>query len=285
MTARRSGTTLVELLVTLPLAALVLALVASALLSAWRAARQYDHAARHLRELRHAAGALASELRPLAPDAVLHWSDTLLTLRARMGTAIVCDHPAPETVVVLAPPGSPMGIPWRTPPAAGDALQGWTLAADLHTPKPLHATVEAVDGGAACPPSPAAPRGAGAIAWRLTLQRPSSIALAPGLPLHVTRLVRYRLYAGQGGWFLGRQTFTRGAWDGIQPLAGPLESPTASGMRLQGWDATGTALASGAAAPQHVRITLRTPAAPSGRRAPLPAYALHAAVTLRRRAP
>jgi hypothetical protein len=285
MTARRSGTTLVELLVTLPLAALVLALVAAALLSGWRAARQHDHAARHRRELRHAAGALAAELRPLATDAVLHWSDTLLTLRASMGTAIVCHHPAPATVVVLAPPGSSTGVPWRTPPAAGDALQGWTLATDLHTPQPLHATVEAVEGGTACPPSPAAPRGAGAIAWRLTLQRPSPLAFVPGLPLHVTRLVRYRLYASQGGWFLGRQTFTRGAWEGLQPLAGPLESPTARGMRVQGWDAAGIALASGGAALQHVRVTLRTPAGPSGRQAPLPPYALHATVSLRRRTP
>jgi hypothetical protein len=285
MITRRSGLTLVELLVTLPLAALVLTLVASALLSVWRAARQHDHTARHLRELRHAAGVLAAELRPLAADAVLHWSDTLLTLRASLGTAIVCNHPAPEAVVVLAPPGASTGHPWRTAPAAGDALQGWAMAADLHTPQPLHATIESVDGGAACPPSPAAPRGAAAIAWRLTLQHPAPVTLAPGLPLHVTRLVRYRLYASQGGWFLGRQTFTRGVWDGIQPLAGPLESPTARGMQVQGWDATGTALASGAAAPQHLRVTLRTPAAPSGRLAPLPAYTLHTAVTLRRRTP
>lgn len=285
MTARRSGTTLVELLVTLPLAALVLTLVTTALLSGWRAARQHDHAARHLRELRHAAGALSAELRPLAPDAVLHWSDTLLTLRASLGTVIVCDHPAPETVVVLAPPGSSTGIPWRTLPAAGDALQGWTLGADLHTPQQLHAVVATVDGGAACPSSSAAPRGAGAIAWRLTLPHPAPAALEPGLPLRVTRVVRYRLYASQGGWYLGRHAFTRGAWDGIQPLAGPLESPTAGGMRVHAWDADGTALASGAAAPQHVRVTLRTPTGASGRQTPLPAYTLHAAITLRRRTP
>jgi hypothetical protein len=285
MTARRAGTTLVELLVTLPLAALVLALVASALLSSWRAARQHDHAARHLRELRHALGALSAEFRPLAPDAVLHWSDTLLTLHSTLGTALVCDHPAPGTVLVIAPPGSSTGVPWRTPPAAGDALHGWTLAADTHTPQPLRATVEAVDGGASCPPSPAVPRASSGPAWRLSLQRPTPLSLAPGLPLQLARSVRYRLYASQGGWFLGRQAFTRGAWEAIQPLAGPLESPMASGMRVQGWDATGTPLAPGAAAPKHLGLTLRTPAGPSGRRAPLPPYSLYAAVTLRRRAP
>lgn len=285
MTARRSGATLVELLVTLPLAALVLALVASALLSGWRVARQHDHAARHLRELRHALGALSAELRPLAPDAVLHWSDTLLALRASIGTAIVCDHPAPGTLLVIAPPGSSTGVPWRTPPAAGDALQGWTLAADAHTPRPLQATVEAVDGGASCPPSPAVPHGRRGLVWRLSLQHPTALSLAPGLPLEVARLVRYRLYASQGRWYLGRQAYTRGVWEGIQPMAGPLASPAASGLRVHGWDATGTPLAPGTAAPQHLGLTLRTPAEPSGRQAPLPAYALYAAVTLRRRAP
>jgi hypothetical protein len=285
MTARRAGTTLVELLVTLPLAGLVLAVVATALLGGWRAARQHDHAARHLRELRHALGALSAELRPLAPDAVLHWSDTLLTLRSSLGTAIVCDHHVPGTVVVIAPPGSSTGVPWRTPPTAGDALHGWALAADTHTPEPLRATVEAVDGGASCPPSPAAPPGSRGPAWRLSLQRPTPLSLAPGLPLQVARSVRFRLYASQGGWFLGRQTFTRGTWEAIQPMAGPLESPLAGGMRVQGWDATGTPLAPGAAAPQHLRLTLRTPRGSSGRQAPLPPYSLDAAVTLRRRAP
>jgi hypothetical protein len=285
MTTSRSGTTLVELLVTLPLAALVLALVASALLTGWRAARQHDHAARHLRELRHALGALSAELRPLGPDGVLHWSDTLLALRASIGTALVCDHPAPGTVVVVASPGASSGVPWRTPPAAGDALQGWTLAADAHTPRPLHATVESVDGGASCPPSPAVPRGRRSPVWRIALQRPTPLPLAPGLPLQVARPVRYRLYASQGQWFLGRQAYTRGAWEGIQPMAGPLESPGAGAMRVQGWDATGTPLAPGAAAPQHLGLTLRTPAGPSGWQAPLRPYALNAAVTLRRRAP
>lgn len=275
MSPRQRGATLVELLVALPLAALLLALVSAALVAGARTARRVDAETRRAREVRHALGVLEGELRPLAPRALLQVSDTLVAFLGNVAAGVVCAQPAPNAVVLVAPTGGG-APPWHPRPAPGDRVTAWGVAAPDAPPIPVEAILEALVPATPCALVPGAPQPA----WRLTLRPGDSLPVSPGLPLHVARPVRYRHYRTEEGWYLGRQRWSLDGWEIIQPVAGPLAAPADGGLRLVAWDSLGTPIAPGPGA-RHLQVTLRTPAEPIGARTPLPPFALIGGVTLR----
>lgn len=277
MSPARLGHTLVELLVALPLAALLLALLTLQLVSTARSARHADALTRRARDLRHALGILTTELRPLAPTTLTHWSDTLLAFDAPIMVALACAHPARDALVLVPTAAAHPARPWRTTPAPDDLVTAWQVSPNGQATATYQGAVASLQRTTPCtldhhPPRPA---------WRLDLRTPLPATITPGLPVRLARPVRYRLYRTTDGWFLGRQTRVRLTWESTQPLAGPLDTPALGGMRVRAWDSLGAPLPPGTTTPHHLHLTLRAPAEPTGSAHPTPPLALTAAVTLR----
>jgi type II secretory pathway pseudopilin PulG len=87
---RRRGGTLVELLVALPLAALVAVLAAATLIGGWRLNRRVAATQGSAREFRHAQATFEAELRPLRARDIHAVSDTALEFDALLGVGVIC---------------------------------------------------------------------------------------------------------------------------------------------------------------------------------------------------
>lgn len=256
----RCGSSLVELLVALPLAAVVAALAAATLINSWRLVRRADAALGSLRELRHAQAALSSDLRPLRARDLRVASDTAVEFDAMLGAGVVC-HATSGSVdrvdIVSLDPADPRGISWASSVQIGDALTLWRTAPSGEPAMLEHrTTVQDIAWGAACTASPWLVGWADQRTVRFTLADRSPTPLAVGGAVSAHRQTRYSLYRSATAWFLGKRTRNSGAWDVIQPVAGPLVSPGQGGMRVYALDAGGlvtTTLATAAA----IRVELR----------------------------
>lgn len=249
-TRRRNGTTLVELLVAMPLALLAATAVAMLLIRIARTARTQSAALAGARELRHARLVLAADLEPLRGTDLLEVSDTVITLRAPLGVALLCAAPAPHVVDVVVPPAS--HDVWVAAVRSGDELHAW-VAGSAPTAAPLAVRRTVV----AAPASLGAQRcGADSMVhsqkWRITLGD-STTRLLHGAPVSVHRLARYRHYRSADGWWLGRQSWDGVQWDGVQPVAGPLLTPALGGVRVSALADDGSAIAIAPTTPDSVR--------------------------------
>lgn len=276
MSPVRAGHALPELLVALPLLALAGALAGVTLVHGWRVARRQEAAGASLREMRHALGALASELRPAAPAALHHWSDTLLEFSAEVGRGVACTRGS-STGVVLAPAhGTSVSSVWREAPSRGDGVHAWTLGAGGVTLQPAEGRL-AGTARAAC----SLPILRGVPGWEVVVAPGGWAGAEPGLPVVVTRRVRYRLYRGVGGWYLGRQAQLASGWETVQPVAGPLRSATEGGLRVRAWSDVGQPLAMSSSGVRHLQVLLRTPAVALGGAEFAPSVELGTGITLR----
>jgi type II secretory pathway pseudopilin PulG len=264
------GGTLLELLVALPLAALLAAVAAATLLGSWRLVRRGDASLGSMRELRHAQAVLVSELRPLRARDLRAASDSALEFDALLGTGVVCASAtgAADRVEVAAPdPADPRGISWASSVQVGDILTLWrTATAGEALLREHRTTVQGIAWGAACATSPWLAGWADRRTVRLTLSDPSPTPLAIGAALSAYRPTRLSLYRSATGWFLGKRTRNSGAWDVIQPVAGPFLSAGQGGMTTQVIDAAGTVAGSLVAA-AGIRVELRADRTADGRAA------------------
>jgi type II secretory pathway pseudopilin PulG len=228
------GSTLVELLVALPLALLVSAAAAMLLIRLARSARAQSSALFGMREMRHARLILTADLEPLRGRDLVVVSDTVLEFRGQLGALRLCDVSAPASVNVTALPGS--SDVWVPALRTGDQLRLWRSARE-----PAAAPSEELRIIGA----PPAALGLGVCGadtsvhtrrWRLTLTDSVRHAMA-GTVVSVHRQVRYRHYRSGGAWWLGRQSTDGVQWDAIQPVAGPLLSPAQGGLQWQALDA------------------------------------------------
>ena len=264
---RRAGATLVELVVSLTLAAIVLGTATASVLRQHRTTRVVTGEAAASAQLRAATGALSAELGvlsgaggDLAPGEA---RDTALQLRALVVTGIACDDGMAAATFAPDDEGNPEAL-WGNAPRVGDSL--WWYAPQS-TPAWRGAPIVSSD--SVFVPCLSAGSAAGP-ARRVAI---SGVAdtIPVGAPLRVTRPARYSFYrSGDGSWQLGIRDWIAGDHFGApQPVAGPFllrSGDRRSAFRYFGRDGQelpqgGTGVDAGQVA--RIRITVLAPD-PSG---------------------
>lgn len=260
----RRGTTLIELLVAIPLAVLAAAAAAMILVRVARTARGQSVILANTSALRHTGLVLAADLAPLdGPDLVV-LTDTLLEFKSHLGVLESCAGHGARDVIVAIPAGS--DDHWVSSIRAGDDVRHWSAtgapgAVPLAFTRPVAGAPQ---------PVPVAPCGMGSDVvrqWRIPLAD-SLIPPSTGTPLLVQRAVQYMHYRSGPSWWLGRRSRDGAVWDGLQPVVGPLLSPGSNGVGIRARSAQGTVItassplsdsaAAGIAALQiHVRMPRR----------------------------
>ena len=236
----RAGSSLVELLVALGLAAVLLAAATGSMLRQQRSARWVGAFGAVESQASHAVRLLPDELALLdaaAGDVASgQASDSTLELRAVVASAVACD--SATNVVTLAPDAGtlpPLAGISRTI-AAGDSLWfldslGWRARGVLAASR--------VTSGCLRPATPSA------ATTRLALD--GAMDVGGGTPLRVTRHERWLFYrASDGRWYLGfRDWNVAGArFNATQPVAGPFVKALRTGARtgFRFYDSLGNAL-------------------------------------------
>ena len=235
MTRARRGVTLLELCVVVVLLGVVGGAVAGVWLRGQRALARAALDVRAGATLRHAAAALAGELRSASTADALVTADSAVELFAPVGAGVACAVDA-RTIVVAADRGgddAPLAQ-WSAAPRAGDVVhvhRGRRIAGAAPWAAATVAAASLVRGAAACPSPRGGPEPAGLAQWRLELDAlPAGVAA--GAWLRVGRRARWSLYrAGDGSWQLGRRDCPEPAvpCDAAQPVAGPLRPPAPDG--------------------------------------------------------
>lgn len=207
------GASLLELLLTLALGAVVLTAGARLLLTI----RRLWSDEREALALRHAerttVALLAAELRATAPAAgdLFRTSDTAVTMRAHRGIYRVCATPLAGSGELTISRSGPAP---RAPVAMQESVVVFLAAGPRD--RWLHALLTAVGSAACADTSPG---------WRLTLSpaRRELDSVAPGAPLRTFETLTYRLYNdGAGDWWLGVKVWQGSGWAPTSPIAGPL---------------------------------------------------------------
>ncbi len=283
--AHRRGAALVEALLGTLFGALVLAAALDAVVRVTRAGHEHDARASARAQLEQAATALAADLRPSTtaangddPADLRALADTAVELTATVGGGVACavapSIDAGNTVDLASVPDAPAAptlVWWNAPPRPGDLA---FFHDDAGTPTSADdrwtvRTVRAVSEGTTyCRSGPFAAAAAAASTrtdaprLRITLDPPIlATTIAAGTPVRLARRRRYSLYRATDGWQLGVRDWDGSEWEGIQPIAGPFESPSGRGLQLEAVDASGAPVQG--SPPQRpaaeVRVLLRAP--------------------------
>ena len=215
----RRAASLIELLVSLTLGAIVLAAATSSVLRQQRTHDRVVSVGAAAVQLRTATTVLANQLSfvdaaggDLTPGQA---RDTALQFRATVGVGLACDR---GTGAVLLLPDMPGAVPlggFASQPRAGDSL--WYLSDSTWA----GTRVEGVSTVSAACPTPFSATGA---TLRLSLAALSD-TIPAGAPLRITRATRYAFYrSGDGTWQLGFREWNEStnSFSAPQPVAGPL---------------------------------------------------------------
>lgn len=214
----RRAATLIELLVSLTLAAVVLGAATASVLRQQRTHARIAGVAASEAQLRTATSLIASQLALIDPSAgdlsVGEARDTALELRATIAVAIACDSGSGRVAFLPDPPNAVALQGVVAPPRVGDSL--WFMGANAWK----GARIASIALGSVSCPAPFAGSGT---SFLMTL---SGLAdtIPAGAPLRVTRPVRYAFYrSGDGTWQLGFREWseTTGSFSAPQPVAGP----------------------------------------------------------------
>lgn len=239
----RRAATLVELLVSLILTAIVLGAATSSVLRQQRIHARISGVVASDVQLRTATSLMVGQLAFIDASAGDLSSgearDTALQLRATIAIAVACDSAAGRVTFLPDPPNAVALSGVASQPRVGDSLwfagdSGWR-GGRITSASPTTA---------ACP-SPFVVTGP---AIRLTISGlPDTIPA--GAPLRVTRLTRYAFYrSGDGTWQLGFREWSdaTGSFSAPQPVAGPfLRNNTGRRSRFRYFAGTGEELAAG----------------------------------------
>ena len=235
--AARGGTTLVELLVAIPLAMTAAAVAAIFVVRLSHTIRGQSSTLANTRELRHATRVLATDLEPLGGRDVHSVSDTLLDFSAQLGVLALCDASVSQEIIAATP--SATEDAWVASLRPGDRVRVWRPAEAQRPPVAASRALTRVPEAL-----PAAGCGTDTMPgrrWRLVFGDTVG-QIAAGTPVSVHREVRYRHYRSGGAWWLGRQSRHAGTWETIQPVAGPMRAPADGGVTMTARDANGDPL-------------------------------------------
>jgi prepilin-type N-terminal cleavage/methylation domain-containing protein len=240
---RRTGVTLVELLVALALAGAVAATALTVLRSQLRqTAAMMSHRVAES-SVDDALSLLRADVRAALPVADVDHGfvsviDSMVDLWALRGIAVVCDTQPSNRVVVVAPSaGEPRAASWPAAPRTGDRIT-YPEAPDIDVPAAdrwRSADIVAIDGPTSCPPIAGRPRAAG-LRWQLSTVRPPL-----GAVLRVARRTQHRLYrSSDGAWSIGAREWDGLRWSTTQPIVAPLaRAGVAGGVVLRPLDDAG----------------------------------------------
>lgn len=242
---RRSGLTLIEMVVSLALTGIVLAMVSAISLRQQRIFADLSEQTAVGARLREASAILPIQLRAAGPFDIREARDTALELRATIASAVVCDTTA--TALVLAPAmHDPSFASFVAPIETGDSA--WILTNDVGGDT-WHGF--AVASAGTREPGPCDPAGPALgdderRAPRVTISGAGPMTGLIGLPVRVTRPLRYSLYrAADGAWYIGERDWNAidARFNAIQPVAGPYVAAAVGGLRFRYTDSTGAELA------------------------------------------
>lgn len=254
----RKGFTLVEALIALVLAGVVFGVALQAVMRQQRGGARIAPAAAVQMQLSGAALVTPLELAQLetASDDITPgaFSDTALQLRAPLAFGISCATEAGGATLV---PADRTRLPLQGSsgrPRTGDSLW-WLLPGRSDWRSAPIASVR--DTAAGCSWLPASSVGT---TLRLGVSVPETIPA--GIPLRVTRPLRYAFYRAADGWQLGLREWSgsSGRFPAPQPLAGPFTRTGGALSAFRYFDSTGAVVdpssAGAAARVARVRIVL-----------------------------
>lgn len=236
LSARRTGATLLELLVALLLTGIVTAALLRSRAASHDAARDAIARGEARRQLRAGVGAVLATLRGASPAGgdLLAVTDTALELHVTLGATVWCGAtPAlpgvPATVTLLAPTGSDFAA-WLDAPASGDAIL--VLVRDATEWRWHRAAVA----GAGLPVRSDCAGAEGRAASRVPLVAGALLAVPPGSPARLLRRARWSVYRSRGRHFLGWRDAAAGGvgLDVVQPVSGPHDVRDGAGTRGPG---------------------------------------------------
>lgn len=226
------GWSVLELIVTLFVMGIIVALAAATMVSEQRDARTAARLRAVRAEIRDATSVLAQELRGASPasDTLRLAADTAVEFFAPILTAVTCAQGSGARLL-LVPPVFAVGETLSTTtaqPDTGDLV--WIWAEDsLRTPGSWHrwqvasyATTTGENCNLGLEPIGGQPQ-------VLTIVGDATIVPA-GAPVQLVRRARYSIYrASDGGWYLGYKrcdALGPSRCQGVQPVAGPYRVPT-----------------------------------------------------------
>ncbi len=226
---RRSGVTLVELVVALTL----FSLVATIMLSILRDQQRFHTGSREIidtkRSAQQAIDLLYGELRAVSSADIYAMSDSSISFRTTLGTSHVCAIDSGRTSITLPSTRARRATPlstFLTLPRAGDSLlifdPGEAPEPDDDQWRP-HVLV-ADPGGGMCPQRPfgLAADPVESAGFAIQLAPPLARNAIPGSPVRFFRPATYSLYRGTGAaWMLGYSSCAAGTCTVRQPLSGP----------------------------------------------------------------
>jgi hypothetical protein len=260
---KRAGATVVELVVTLTVLAVVGGVLAAPLASGRRLARGIAEVRAARAELRDGAAILSRELRGVAVmDTLRVTADTAVEFFSPIVTAVTCANSTGGRLDLSAVPPRRGGLAFITPDT-GDLVWVWRQDTVVGPGRWMRSRVAAytettVSG---CDPDLAAPGVQGRV---LTLADDLG-DLQAGAPVQIVRRGRYSVYrAADGSWYLGyRRCDAIGPprCQTVQPVAGPYraKSATSAGLEFRYRDSAGVEVyGAAAAATWSLQIVMRS---------------------------
>ncbi len=271
---RPHGFTLIELLIALVLAALCGTMLTVLLASQQRMYAVLDTRVRVQRNLRTGVSVLPADLRSASVSQrdLVALQDTMVELRATIGSSIVCGIPN-KSQIDLPPLNASKNVlsTWYSVPVTGDTV--WVYDENVKpTPEddrwsPYRITAFAVaptSGAVACANSafldPTQDAATAKPRYRVTLSDTLTDSVRLGAGVRFTRRVRYSLYtpAGASAAYLGYAESSASGWSAPNVLAGPFHRPAAAGrggIAFAYFDSTGAAIAAPVATADLVRVS------------------------------
>ncbi len=245
----------------------VLAVVANIALRQQRAFVALTDDAALAGQLRGAASMVPMDVRGAAVTAgdLREAGDTAVEVRETIASAVVCDTTGSSLVLTPAASGASTFAGSIAGIETGDTA--WVFSPDDSVPAWRHFRISAITSSRAGQCLATGPRLSGtelsAARTALSLDSaPPGVALI-GLPVRITRPIRYSVYRSSAGdWYLGARDWstTTARFNTIQPVAGPFEPPMAGAPAFSWFDTTGSPLAAPVASRDRVallRVRLR----------------------------
>ena len=257
--ARRAGFTLTELMITVVLFGLVMAVLMSVIVRQQKFYRSANEIIDTRTQLRQAASVLPLDLRAVSSigNDIKSISDSSITVLATFGTGIVCSMSGNDLVLTPSDLALHSLTSWHTQPVQGDTVflydegglrgsedDSWSRLAVNSTATQNSGCNEFLN-----------PDGSESTKARhiIRLTTTPTGTVMPGAAVRFARPVRYRFYqASDRQWYLGHEQYVAGSWGTVQPLAGPFRayetSGVTSGLRFQYYRDDGTRITGTSAA-------------------------------------